>query len=119
MVSVLRCKNGDCNRDVLPTLAAQGVCLEHYLATAFDRLSTALELCHNGRPVDPNAVDWLFSQGEFAAQTLAQGDGASDPLERTRLLELLLCLANLHEYVEHHSIEPPRSARSARAAQAS
>jgi hypothetical protein len=100
-------------------LAAQGICLEHYLAAAFDRLSAALQLCHDGRPVDPGAVDWLLSQGEFAAQTLAHGEGASDPLERTRLLELLLCLANLHEYVQHHSIEPPRSARPARSARAS
>jgi len=101
------CQIAGCQRDVLASLSAQGVCLGHYLEMVFVRLETALDLCQRSKPVDFALLDWLFSQGDFAAQALAKGGGAIDPTERTRLLELLLCLANLHEYAKHHSIEQP------------
>jgi hypothetical protein len=85
---------------------------------AFVQVEAALRICQGGGPVEPGAFDWLLLQGDVAARTLARGGGAADPVERTRLLELLLCLANLHEYVAHHSIETRRSARSDRIADA-
>jgi hypothetical protein len=109
----LRCQIAGCPRDVLACLSAQGVCLGHYLEIVFVRLETALNLCQEGKPLEPAAFDWLLSQGDFAAQALAKGGGATDPIERTRLLELLLCLANLQEYAAHHSIEATHSARPA------
>jgi hypothetical protein len=118
VTSGVRCNIAHCQREILPTLSAHGVCLGHYLEMASIRLQAALELCQEGRPVEPGAFDWLLSQGDFAAHALAQGGGAADPVERTRLLELLLCLANLHEYAEHHSLETTPSARSVAAAQA-
>jgi len=102
----LRCQIAGCERDVLASLAGQGICLGHYLEIVFVRLETALDLCQRNKPVEPAALEWLLSQGDLVAQTLAKGGGATDPTERTRLLELLLCLANLHEYAAHHSIEP-------------
>jgi hypothetical protein len=71
----------------------------------FLRVEAAFKLCHEGSPVEPGAFDWLLSQGDFAARALDKDSGVTDALERTRLLELLLCLANLHEYRAHHSIE--------------
>ncbi|MGB6432072.1 MAG: hypothetical protein WBF06_15950 [Candidatus Acidiferrales bacterium] len=105
------CQVAGCRRDVLPSLATQGLCLGHYLEMAFVRVEAALEICQTGGPVVPGSFDWLLLQGDVAAETLAKGGGAPDPIERTRLLELLLCLANLHEYVAHHTIEARRSAR--------
>jgi hypothetical protein len=90
------------------SLSAQGVCVGHYLEMAFARIETALALCKQSAPVEPEEFDWLLSQGDFAAQALAKGGGATDPIERTRLLELLLCVANLHEYTAHHSVEAAR-----------
>ena len=77
----------------------------------FVRLETALDLCQQCKPVEPEAFDWLLAQGDFAARALAKGGGATDPIERTRLLELLLCLANLHESAERHLIETMSTAR--------
>jgi hypothetical protein len=103
----LRCRIAGCPRDVAPPLSVQGVCVGHYLALVVPRLDDAFDLCQAGKYVEPGAFHWLLMQGDFAARALEQGGGATDPLERTRLLELLLCLANLHEYARHHSVEPP------------
>ena len=111
MTGCLRCRIAGCQRDVLASLSTQGVCLGHYLEMVFVRLETALDLCQQCKPVEPEAFKWLLAQGDFAAQALAKGGGATDPIERTRLLELLLCLANLHENAEHHSIETMPTAR--------
>ena len=90
----------------------------HYLDLIFVRLGAVLDLCQTGRQIAPGAFDWLLTQGDFAARALADGGGATEPGERTRLLELLLCLANLNEYALHHSIESPPPLRAAKAADA-
>jgi hypothetical protein len=114
----LRCRIAGCPRDVAPPLSVQGVCVGHYLDDVLDRLNAALDLCQAGKSIEHGAFDWLLSQGDFAARALEQGGGAIDPVERTQLLELLLCLANLHEYARHHSLEAPAPARPASAAEA-
>lgn len=101
----LRCRTTGCQREVVPSLQAHGVCLGHYLDMVYARMDSALDLCQRGAPVDPRAFEWLLSQGDFAARALQKGGEATDLVERTRLLELLLCLANLHEYAAHHSIK--------------
>jgi hypothetical protein len=118
MAGSVPCRVAGCHREALPSIEAQHVCLGHYLEMAFVKMEAALRLCQAGGPVEPGAFDWLLLQGDVAARTLARGGGAADPVERTRLLELLLCLANLHEYVAHHSIEAKRSARSGGIAEA-
>jgi hypothetical protein len=90
----------------------------HYLELVSVHLEAALELCQAGRPVERGVLEWLLSQGEFATRALAEGGGANEPLERTRLLELLLCLANLHEYARHHSVDAAPAARVASAFEA-
>jgi hypothetical protein len=114
----LHCQIAECQRDVVPALSVQGLCVGHYLDVVLLRLQAALDLCQNGALVERGSFDWLLSQGEFAARALRKGAGVSDPLERTRLLEFLLCLANLHEYAEHHSFEPAPPARARVAANA-
>jgi hypothetical protein len=86
---------------------------------AFVRIESALALCDQSARVKPEEFDWLLSQGDFAAQALAQGGGATDPIERTRLLELLLCVANLHEHAAHHSVEATRSVQPGEATRCS
>ncbi|MGB6200450.1 MAG: hypothetical protein WA871_04825 [Candidatus Acidiferrales bacterium] len=105
MPADLRCQIIECQRDVAPALAVHGVCVGHFLEMVLVRLDVALVLCQEGKPVEAGQFDWLLSQGDFAARALAKDGGAADPVERTRLLELLLCLANLHEYAQQHSID--------------
>ena len=104
MATVSQCRTEGCTESVLPALSAEGVCLDHYLERVFLRLGIAMEMCQQGRPVESQSLDWLFSQGEFAAGTLASKDSGASSLQRTKLLEVLLCLSNLNEYVRHHSV---------------
>lgn len=106
MAGVLRsCWQTGCGQAVLSALAQEGLCLDHYTEQAFLRLRAALELCHQGRPLDPHLLDWLLADADFAAQSLSQKAQAHTPEQRAKLLELLLSLANLLEYLRHHSVQ--------------
>jgi hypothetical protein len=76
------------------------VCLAHYLDNAFARVASALEMRRRGKPLDSSTLDWLQEQGDFTVQLLSKGGHEQNVAERSRLLELLLCLANVQEYTE-------------------
>jgi len=98
------CQTAACSAPVPATLIRHGVCLNHYLDDAFTRVARMLELCRQGQPLDSATLAWLTNQGDLAVRLLSQ-DGMGKPSEeRTKLLELLLCLANVQEYVRHHSV---------------
>ena len=98
------CRIPGCHHDVPLPLTAELLCPEHFVELAFRAAQRALESCRHGEPVHPHAIEWLFSDAMFHAQALTQEAEAIDPRSRERLLELLLCLANLHEYVRHHTV---------------
>jgi hypothetical protein len=104
MTTAAQCRTEGCAEAVLPALSGEGLCLNHYLERVFLRLGVAMEMCQQGRPVESGSLDWLLSQAEFAANALARKDSGADSLQRTRLLEILLCLSNLNDYVRHHSV---------------
>jgi hypothetical protein len=81
-----------------------GVCLSHYLDDAFTRVSRTLEICRQGHPLDSGTIDWLVEQGDLAVRLLSQDNLPKFSDQRSKLLELLLCLANVQEYVRHHSV---------------
>jgi hypothetical protein len=85
-------------------LAQYGVCLSHYLDDAFSQAAGALRTCQQGQPLDPRTVDWLLEQGDFTVQLLAKASTMQSLEQRSRMLELLLCLTNVHEYLRHHSV---------------
>ncbi len=87
------------------TLAQEVLCLDHFIEQAFARVRAALELCQQCKPVDRHVLDWLLADADFAAQSLALNGRAQTPTQRARLLELLLSLANLQEYLRHHSVQ--------------
>jgi hypothetical protein len=104
MDTMAQCRADGCVKLVFPTLLGEGVCLDHYLERVFLQMGMAMEMCQQGRPVEFGTFDWLLSQGEFAAATLANKNSGATSMHRTRLLEVLLCLSNLSEYVRHHSV---------------
>jgi hypothetical protein len=104
MEKVAQCRADGCGNLVFPTLSAEGVCMDHYLERVFLQMGMAMEMCQQCRPVEFGTFDWLLSQGEFAAATLANKNSGASSMHRTRLLEVLLCLSNLNEYVRHHSV---------------
>lgn len=94
------CQIGACSDRVPVVLAEHGVCLGHYLETAFARVSTALEMRRRGRQLDPGTIAWLQAQGDFTVKLLSKGGPTYTAAERSRVLDLLLCLANVQEYRE-------------------
>lgn len=55
-------------------------------------------------------VEWLLADALAIVKNLEEGASDPNPDQRDRMLELLLILANLHEYVAHHSIRLNRPA---------
>ena len=90
------CRMGACSTPIPSALARHNVCLTHYLDEVFTRVSAIQALCERGEHPDSRSLNWLSQQGDLAV-TLLSGDGPSSQDDRTRLLDLLLCLANLHE----------------------
>jgi hypothetical protein len=60
--------------------------------------------------LDPQDLEWLLSDALAIVKNLEEGAGDPNPDQRDRMLELLLILANLHEYVAHHSVRLVRPA---------
>jgi hypothetical protein len=98
------CQMAACSAPVPLGLDGHGVCISHYLREAFTRVSGTLELCQRSQPLDSETVDWLIEQGALAVRLLSGNGMAKSSEERTELLELLLCLANVQEYVRHHAV---------------
>jgi hypothetical protein len=90
------CQIGACSMPIPLTLARRGVCLAHYLDEVFTRISAAQERCHQNELPDSRTLSWLREQGDLAV-TLLSGEGPESSEDRARLLEVLLCLANIHE----------------------
>jgi len=55
-------------------------------------------------------LEWLLSDALVIVKNLEEGAGEPVPQQRERMLDLLLMLANLHEYVAHHSVRLDRPA---------
>jgi len=80
------------------------------LDEAFLRTDETLERTRQGETLDPDDLEWLLSDALAIVKNLEEGAGSPNPDQRDRMLELLLILANLHEYVAHHSVRLVRPA---------
>jgi hypothetical protein len=52
-------------------------------------------------------MDWLLAQVDLAVEVLAQEDVDWDANQRSKLLELLLGVANLNEYIRNSAVAAP------------
>jgi hypothetical protein len=91
-------------------LAAEQLCLDHFLEEAFVRTEHAFEECRAGQDIDAKGLEWLLSDALAIVKNLEEGAANPDPPQRERMLELLLRLANLHEYAAHRAVPPQRRA---------
>jgi hypothetical protein len=98
------CQAAACSAPIPPGLNRHRVCLSHYLDDAFTRLSRTLQDCQQGHPVDSETIDWLIEQGDVVVRLLSDDGMAKSSEKRTELLEMLLCLANVREYMRRHSV---------------
>jgi hypothetical protein len=98
------CRRSACGNLIPPSLATEAVCLNHFLDDAFRRTDEAMERYREGRPIDSSRLERLLADALAIVNNLEEGASDPQPEDRERMLELLLSLANLHEYAAHHSI---------------
>jgi hypothetical protein len=103
------CHAENCAVEVPGVLDKEGLCLNHYLDEAFRKLAAATEHSHHGEEVDCVTMNWLLAQVDFTVDRLGQEETNWDPDQRSRLLELLLGVANLNEYMRHSTVLVPPS----------
>jgi hypothetical protein len=102
VITKLSCRIVGCPDSVPPALTQEALCMEHYLEGAMHQLETAAALCREGHPIQEEALDQLKMQAEFAVQFLADGSADDTSTKKEQLLQFLLGLANLHQYLSHH-----------------
>jgi hypothetical protein len=98
------CQRAECANPIPKSLAGEQLCLDHFLDEAFIRSDHAMESCRAGQMVKASSLEWLLSDALATVKNLEEGAADPNPEQRDRMLELLLILANLHEYVAHHSV---------------
>jgi len=80
--------------------------VQHYVAEATQRLGDARDSFRSGLGVDPEEFDWLLAQVDNVVEMI--GDESLDlgDEQRTRILDLLLGIANLNEYIRRAAVTP-------------
>jgi len=104
-VEPVQCHIEHCGEEVPPALRVGGLCLDHFLDEAFARADCALEKCRGGELIDSATLEWLFADVQITLNALSEVARARDLVQQSKILELLLCVANLNEYVAHHSVQ--------------
>ena len=98
------CSRSSCSNPIPPSLASEQICLGHFLDEAFLRTTETMKLCREGRPIGPKNLERLLSDAIAIVGNLEEDSNGSDTENRDRMFELLLSLANLHEYAANHSV---------------
>jgi hypothetical protein len=92
------CQIEGCSNRVVPMLSSRVLCLDHFLDQAFDHASAALAASEQSMPVEPRTLECLLDDAQLAAQFLSSRGEPREIPAQDRILEFLLCVANLHEY---------------------
>jgi hypothetical protein len=104
------CRKSGCPGAIPVGLLTEQLCLDHFLDEAFVRTDYALQRCRQGFSLEPTSLEWLLSDALAVVKNLEEDADHPNPEQRDRMLELLLILANLQEYVAHHSVRIERLA---------
>lgn len=104
------CRKRPCVNAIPASLAAEQLCLDHFLDEACTRTDQALERCRAGQPIDSLGVEAMLADALVIVNHLDEEPEPRSNGQRDRMLELLLSLANLHEYVAHISTHTMRPA---------
>ncbi len=104
------CRRTSCPNEIPASLAAEQLCLDHFLEEAFARTDHALERCRSGQPIDSLSLEWLLADSLTIVNSLGVEQADRNANQRDRMLELLLILANLHEYVARRPVKIVRPA---------
>ncbi|MGH9678941.1 MAG: hypothetical protein ACRD4Y_03240 [Candidatus Acidiferrales bacterium] len=97
------CHSSGCRAEVPDGFRERSLCVEHYLEFANVRLENAAEDFRSGQGVDADTMDWLLGQVDFVVETIGNENVALSEAQRSQLLQLLLGVANLNEYIRHET----------------
>ena len=106
----VHCNRAGCANSAPPALSSAQLCLDHFLDEASVRAERAFENCQQGHSLQSDELEWLLSDALATVKQLEAGADEPDPDQRDRMLELVLSLANLHEYAAHHTTQMKRPA---------
>lgn len=95
------CHVPGCKSEVLSFLASDSVCLQHFVELVVEKAEMIRSSYIESRPIDQKTIEWLIGDARHVAQALSASASAEN---NEQILELLLCLANLQDYVKHHSM---------------
>lgn len=104
------CRRAPCARSIPTALASEQLCLDHFLDEAFVRTNDIYNRCREQTSIGSAELEWVLSDALLIVKNLEEGAGEDVSEQRERMLDLLLMLANLHEYVAHHSVRLQRPA---------
>src|ERR1700688_3282938 len=94
----------ECGQEIPESVIGQGLCLDHYIEEVFQKLDGATDYFRLGEGVDHDALEWLLVQVDCVVEAIGGETTALDPDQRSKLLELLLGIANLNEYARHQTV---------------
>ena len=94
------CRMEGCGQHVPAQLAQERLCLEHFVEHTYVRAQHAVQGYQEDLPFRLDAVEWMFEDAKFSLMALLRN---SDQPYRESLGELMICLANLHEYVRYQA----------------
>jgi hypothetical protein len=112
-IKVTTCHVAGCQASVFPELERTGLCLDHYVDEAMKRLHAALNDCRQGKCIERRDLDELAREASFAVGFLSVQERQEGPSNRERMIELVLGIANLNEFLRRngtrteHSKWPP------------
>ena len=86
--------------------------MDHFVELVVRRADQVRLQCLQSQPVDEKTLEWLLADARHTVQALSNGGVNSETAENStdgeKILEALLCLANLQEYISHHSLHVHR-----------
>ncbi len=94
------CRMEGCGQQVPAQLAQDRLCLEHFVEHTSVRAQHAVQDQQRELPFRLEAAQWMFDDAKFSLMALLRD---SDQPYREGLSELLICLANLREYLRRHA----------------
>jgi hypothetical protein len=88
----------------LPTCFADGgPSLDSYLLDSTQVLNAIAELASRGEAVDRDSRDWMLAQVDFIVEAVGSESLELEGETRSKLLQLLLAIANLNEQIRHQA----------------
>src|SRR5713226_7887869 len=103
------CVDG-CGEAVPVPLAEDRMCLDHFVERTYARARRAVENYQADLPFRLDAVEWMFEDAKFAVMALVR---EMEQPYCEKLSELMISLANLHEFVRCHTSRVALESRAA------